>query len=359
MKPIRNIQLVDGLSQQEKEQLQKVTERFSFSSNDYYLSLIDWKDKDDPIRRIIIPNPDELEVYGDLDVSREKENYVASGCQHKYTNTAVLLVVDACAGYCRFCFRKRLFRDDIQETTLDVKEGLEYIAVHPEIDNVLLTGGDPLILSPNRLEAILKDLREIPHVKIIRIGSKVPAYNPMRIYENQELLDVLSKYSYSSKRIYVMTHFNHPLELTAKAHRALDALQKTGVVLCNQTPILKGVNDDSKVLSELMNQLSFAGVAPYYFFINRPVIGNSSFEVSIKRAYNLVEEAKKFVSGLAKRVRLVMSHATGKIEILHVTEDKVYLKYHQAKDPKDYNRLLVCNLTTEAAWFDDLLPEVN
>lgn len=348
---------IGQLSESERERLRPVTDEYVFRVSDYYLGLIDWNDPDDPIRRIVIPTEAELAEYGRLDPSDEASNYVAKGCQHKYRTTALLLVSDVCGAYCRFCFRKRLFKDDVEsEISMDVREGLAYIAAHPEINNVLLTGGDPLILSTNRLDKILSALRAIDHVKIIRLGSKMVSFEPMRIYDDPRLLEVLSRHSRPDARIHVMAHYNHPRELTSEAHRCIAALQGAGVLLVNQTPLLHGVNDDPAVLGELLDRLSWAGVTPYYIFQNRPVAGNADFVVPLRDACGIVEGAKGLTSGLGKRVKFVMSHASGKIEVLGVDGERIYLKYHQARNPDDLGRLMVCRLPEGASWFDDLEP---
>ncbi|MBL0385576.1 KamA family radical SAM protein [Tumebacillus sp. ITR2] len=350
---ITDINKVIQISEEERNQLQEVTSQFAFRANDYYLKLINWEDPSDPIRKLVIPHQDELAEYGRWDASDEEHNYVAPGCQHKYETTALLLVSEVCGAYCRYCFRKRLFLEDVHESTVDISKGLSYIQQHPEINNVLLTGGDPLTLSTARIEAILKSLREIDHVKVIRIGSKIPVFNPMRIYEDEHVLEVLKKYSRPDQRIYVVTHINHPREITPEALQCFNALQSAGVVLVNQTPILRGINDHAGVLAELLNRLSWAGVAPYYFFVNRPVVGNSAFVLPLKRIYDLVEEAKSKTSGFGKRVRLVMSHSSGKIEILAIENGMAYLKYHQSKEG-DYGKMMILPCSQEAAWFDDL-----
>lgn len=358
MRYFTKIRQVEHLDAREREQLAAVTDEFVFRANDYYLSLIDWNDPDDPLRKIVIPDLSELIEYGRLDPSDEAANYVAKGCQHKYTTTALLLVSEVCGAYCRFCFRKRLFKDEVHETSLDIQEGLAYIAAHPEINNVLLTGGDPLMLSARRIDQILTALRAIPHVKIIRLGSKIPAFDPMRIYEDEKLLAALSRHSRPDARIHVMAHFNHPRELTEQALRAVAALQEAGVVVVNQSPVLRGINDSAVVLGELLDRLSWAGVTPYYFFQNRPVAGNAAFVVPLAEAYEIVEGAKARTSGLGKRVKFVMSHSSGKIEVLAVDGGKIYLKYHQARKPEDIGRFMVFNLPPGAAWFDDLLSPV-
>lgn len=352
-KYITNIDHITQIPEEEREKLKQITEKFVFRVNDYYLSLIDWDDPNDPIRKLVIPNEGELKEYGRWDASDEDTNYVVPGCQHKYTTTALLIVSEVCGAYCRYCFRKRLFRNDVNEATMDVEPGLNYIAEHPEINNVLLTGGDSLILGTRRLRAILERLRAIEHVKIIRLGSKIPVFNPMRIYEDQELLDTIREFSTVDQRIYVMAHINHPRELTAEAKRGIQALHDAGAIVVNQTPVLKGINDDPDVLGELLDKLSWAGVTPYYFFVNRPVAGNSDFVLPLKDVYRIVEEAKAKTSGLGKRVRLSMSHTSGKIEILAIENGKAYLKYHQSRD-NEYGKFMVLDCPDDAAWFDDL-----
>ena len=220
----RNINSVDQLPAEARMALGAVSERFKFRANDYYLGLIDWDDPDDPIRKIVIPEYGELEEFGKLDASNEESNYVVPGCQHKYRHTALLICNEVCGAYCRFCFRKRLFMDDNDEVVNDVTPGIEYIRAHREITNVLLTGGDPLLMSTRKLEAILRPLREIPHVQIIRLGSKMPAFNPYRIIDDPELTAVFARYSTRQKRIYVMAHYNVPRELTDVSCHALDLL---------------------------------------------------------------------------------------------------------------------------------------
>lgn len=357
MKYHTDIRKIAQLPAEEQEALAAVTGEYVFRVNDYYLSLIDWSDAADPIRRIVIPSEAELTEYGRLDPSDEASNYVVKGCQHKYATTALLLVSDVCGAYCRFCFRKRLFKDDVEsEVSLDVGEGLAYIAAHPEINNVLLTGGDPLVLSANRLDKILTALRAIPHVRIIRLGSKMVSFDPMRIYDDPKLLEILANHSRDDARLYVMAHFNHPRELTAEAIKCVSALQKAGVITVNQTPLLRGINDVPEVLGELLDRLSWAGVSPYYVFQNRPVAGNADFVVPLREAHAVVERAKGMTSGLGKRVKFVMSHASGKIEILAVDGDRIYLKYHQARHPEDQGRFMIFRLPEGAGWFDDLEP---
>lgn len=348
-----SITQVEQLSPEERERLKRIEEKYRFRANSYYLSLIDWSDPDDPIRKIVVPEEDELEEWGTLDASNEKSYTVAKGLQHKYPDTALFLVNDVCGGFCRFCFRKRLFINVGAEVIRDITPQLDYIRSHKEITNVLLTGGDPLLLSTEKLEKIVSSLREINHVQIIRIGSKIPAFNPYRIIDDPDLLMMIRKYSTKEKKIYVMTQFNHPRELTREAIEAVNLLKDAGAMLCNQTPLLRGINDSPETLGELLDRLSFVGVTPYYVFQNRPVSGNRKFAVPIEEGYEIFTKAISNISGVAKRVRYVMSHRTGKIEIAALTKNFIVFKYHRAHDEKNRRKVMVYKRNSQALWFDD------
>ncbi len=358
-KYLTKLDQVPELDLDEKLELGEVNDKFIFRTNEYYHSLIDWDDPQDPIRRISIPDVQELDEWGQLDASNEEKYTVARGIEHKYESTALLLVNEVCAAYCRFCFRKRLFMDDNDEVTKDISEGLAYIREHKEINNVLLTGGDPLIMSTSKLEPIIRQLRQVEHVKIIRIGTKIPAFNPMRIYNDPSLMEMFQKYSTPNNRIYIMAHFNHPRELTEHAARGLEFLLKAGTIVVNQTPMIAGVNDNPDVLSELFNKLSFAGVPPYYVFHCRPTLGNKTYTLPIEEAYAIFEKARVRGSGLAKRARFVMSHDTGKIEIVGLSAQNIYFKYQRAAEVQNTARFMVFRRNPDAYWFDDYTELVD
>ncbi|MBN2735259.1 MAG: KamA family radical SAM protein [Methanomicrobiaceae archaeon] len=350
---VKKIEEISGLPEEDLELLKKVEDKYPFLSNEYYLSLIDWEDENDPIRRIIIPDLHELDPRGDLDPSGESEITVVRGIQHKYGPTALMIVSESCGGVCRYCFRKRIFLDTESETIDDFPEAMDYIKSNPKISNVLLTGGDPLFLATVKLQHIISKLREIPHVKIIRIGSRMPAFNPRRILDDPSLLEMIKKYSTKDKRIYIMTHFSHPRELTDLAVDAAASLLSAGAILANQTPILRGVNDNPDVLSELFTKLAETGIPPYYVFQCRPTIGNSHFSVPIEETYEILRQAREKCSGLAKRAKFIMSHKTGKIEILAVDENFTYMKYHQAADIADNERFMVFKKNPKGYWLED------
>lgn len=356
VKYVTRISKIPEVPAAERERLAEVEKKFVFRTTDYYLELIDWKDPDDPIKQLVIPRTEELSAWGRLDASNEAAVTVAKGVQHKYSDTALLLCNEVCGAYCRYCFRKRLFMDGNDEVSLDVSEGLDYIAAHPEITNVLLTGGDPLLMAPKKLLGIIERLRDIPHVEIIRLGSKMPAFNPWVILDKPELVEGLSRFSTPDKRIYLMAHFDHPRELTRPARAAMDLLIRAGVICVNQCPLIKGVNDSVETLTELYRELSFMGVPPYYLFQGRPTEGNEPYELPLAAGFEMFDEARARVSGLAARARMCMSHESGKIEILAMDEEHFYLRYHRAKNPADTGRFMIFRRDDEAHWLDQLEP---
>ena len=180
------------------------------------------------------------------------------------------------------------------------------------------------------------------------------AFNLYRVLDDPSLLALLATYSRPDRRIYLMAHYNHPRELTYESLEAVDILTKAGVILCNQSPIIHGVNDDVDTLAKLMRELSFAGIAPYYFFQCRPTAGNKPYEITLTKAWKVFDRARRMVSGLAQRTRFVMSHATGKIEVLEVDQKHIYLRYHRAKKLADEGRLLAMIRDDNAYWLDDL-----
>lgn len=350
---IQSVDQLDGMTGSERADLAPVISRFRFRTNTYYQSLIDWNDPDDPIRTLVIPSPRELEEWGHLDASKESDYNKVPGLEHKYTPTALLLVCDVCAAFCRYCFRKRLFMDGNREAAVDVRPGLRYIRRHPEISNVLLTGGDPLVLSTHRLEPIFEALSDIDHIRYIRIGTKIPAFNPQRITGDPSLSEMIRKFTENNKKVYLVAHFDHPRELTGEAVEAVNILMEAGCIAVNQTPVIRGVNSSPTVLAELFNRLSYVGIIPYYVFQCRPTLGNKPYTVPIEETCEIFEQAKALCSGHGKRARYVMSHATGKIEITGVTSKFVVMKYHSAAVPANHGKVMVFNRNAKAFWLED------
>ena len=349
---ITSLSGLDGLSEQERRRLEPVAKQYAFRLNDYYAKLINWDDPDDPIRRLVVPHERELNHWGDLDASDEASYTPVRGCQHKYSDTALLLVNEVCGSYCRYCFRKRLFMNDNDDASFDYSCGLEYIQEHEEITNVLLTGGDPLIMSTRRLERIFSDVAAVPHVSVIRVGSKMVAFNPFRVLDDPQLIELIADYCDSGTQIYIMNHFDHPRELTPEARQALRLLLKAGAGIVNQCPIIRGVNDKAWTFIGLFRELSFLACPPYYVFQGRPTAGNEPYEVPIVEGWNILVEANRHVSGLAKRARFVMSHRTGKIEICGVDKQFIYMRYHRAHLKEDFGRMIIALRDDDAYWLD-------
>lgn len=351
---LTTLEQVEQLTDADRAALRPVTDRYAFRATDYYLSLIDWADPHDPLRRLVVPDAAEDEPWGRLDVSNEAAFTVAPGVQHKYPDTALLLCSDVCSAYCRYCFRKRLFMPGNEEARHDVRAGIDYIAAHPRINNVLLTGGDPLTLGTRRLAEILDLLAAVPHLRVVRIGSKTPAFDPDRIRNDPALLEAFRGFAARGKRLYLIAHFDHPRELTSVACDGLELCLRAGVVCANQCPLIRGVNDDPDTLAELYQRLAAAGCPPYYLFQCRPTAGNAPFSVPIIEALGIFRAALARGSGLARRARFVLSHETGKLEVLFADADCLYFRYHQAADLARVGQVVVYRRDDTAHWLDDL-----
>lgn len=340
------------LDEEQTRKLSAIQERYPFCIPQYYLDLIDWKDPADPIRKMCIPSIEETDMSGSFDTSGEADNTVITGLQHKYDETALILSTSRCAMYCRHCFRKRLVGLSDEEIATHMDEMFQYIQEHEEITNVLISGGDSF-MNPNKvLRHYLAYLADINHLDCIRFGTRMPVVYPMRIYEDTELLQMLKHYS-SIRQIYVVTQFNHPREFTPQARQAVEALKASGVIVKNQTVLLRGVNDTPHTLGQLLKELTAWGIAPYYIFQCRPVTGvKNQFQVPLKEGVRIVEEAKAMQNGLGKCVRYCMSHPTGKIEILGEWDGRMMFKYHEARDKKDLGTMFLKALPDDACWLD-------
>jgi len=349
-----------GLAPDETEQLKQVTQIHPMRVSPYYLSLINWNDPDDPIRKMAVPSREELNLDGVYDTSGEAENTKMPGLQHKYAETALILSTNRCAVYCRHCFRKRLVGLvglPTEEIVKRFEDAVEYIENHTEINNVLVSGGDPLVLSNEVIETFLELLTKIDHVSFIRFGSRTPVTLPSR-FSDPELLALFKKYSQMDKRLYVVTQFNHPKEITPQSISAVNKILNAGVLMSNQTVLLKGVNDNPETLATLMDKLVSIGVAPYYVFQCRPVKRvKSHFQVPICEGVRIVEKAKANCNGHSKRFKYAMSHRTGKIEILGIMNGEIYFKYHEAKDRKNLGLMFKRRVDEKAGWLDDFSTE--
>jgi lysine 2,3-aminomutase len=343
------------IDEEQREILEKICERHPVRVSQYYMSLIDGTNAKDPIRRIAIPQIKERSTRGTYDTSNEKSNTVMPGLQHKYRQTALILSTNECATYCRHCFRKRLVGVHSDEILTDIDRAVEYIRKHDEINNVLITGGDPFVLSVERIESLLRPLMEIPHLDFVRFGTRVPVTFPDRILADDELINMLTKYSSLKPRVYVVTQYNHSREVSGKSERAVKRLQKAGIIVSNQTVLLKGVNDSVEELTALMRQLIRIGVQPYYVFQCRPVKRvKAQFQVPLVEGVRIIRGLNRNLDGHSKRFRFIMSHPLGKIEIVGVHDGRFVFKFHQAKTNRMVGEIFTKLVDNRATWLDDL-----
>ena len=358
VRDVNGLRTVLNLSKEDAVQLEKITEKYPLCVNPYYLSLIDWDDPSDPIRKMCIPNIYEFSEGGKTDTSGEADNTVIQGMQHKYRQTALILSTNQCAMYCRHCFRKRMVGASAEEIAKQLPVMAEYVRNHTEIDNVLISGGDAFMNSNETIEKCLCLFTAIPTLDFIRFGTRIPVVLPQRIIQDDGLLQLLEAYG-KKKQIIIVTQFNHPRELTPEAVHALTVLREVGCIIRNQTVLLKGVNDHADVIAQLMNRLVACGVIPYYIFQCRPVEGvQNQFQVPFARGIEIVEGAKKQMNGQSKSVRFAMSHPTGKIEILgKMGKNKILFKYHQAKYEKDSGRIFTEMITENQCWLPERIDD--
>jgi lysine 2,3-aminomutase len=273
--------------------LQRVARRYPLRISPYYLSLIE--EPGDPIWRQCVPDERELSDPTALaDPLDEARLSPTPAVVHRYPDRVLLLAGGDCATYCRFCTRKRkLGCSAMKVSETDLAAGIDYIADHPEVRDVLLSGGDPLLLEDDQLETILIRLRAIPHVEMVRIGSRLPAVLPERITDN------LCKLLRCFPPLYLNTHFNHPRELTPQAAAACRKLADAGVVLGNQTVLLRGVNDSADVLASLWRGLLRLRVRPYYLHHMDLVRGTGHFRTRIETGLGILQELRGPLSGMA------------------------------------------------------------
>ncbi len=283
------------LTEEEEEGVRKTLGRLRMAITPYYLSLIDLDDPFDPIRRQAVPTAHELEAapYETADPLHEDTDSPVKGLTHRYPDRVLFLVTDQCSMYCRHCTRRRFAgQTDCAVPMEQIKKCIEYIRAHEEVRDVLLSGGDALMLGDGLLEQIIAELRAIEHVEIIRIGSRTPVVCPQRI--TPELCSMLKKYH----PIWLNTHFNHPSEITPEAAAACARLADAGIPLGNQTVLLAGVNDCVHVMKKLVNELAYIRVRPYYIYACDPSLGLSHFRTPVSKGIEIMEGLRGHTSGL-------------------------------------------------------------
>jgi lysine 2,3-aminomutase len=271
-------------------------DKFRVDITPYFLSLIDPDDPNDPIRRQVIPTDCEHEAFTAMmeDSLAEDRHSPVPGLVHRYPDRVLMLVTTQCASYCRYCTRSRIVGDATQNFNRhDVEAQLDYLRRTPQVRDVLLSGGDALTLNPKLLESIIRSLREIPHIEIIRIGSRVPVFLPQRI--DDELCEMLAKYH----PLWVNLHFNHPNELTPEVARACDKLTRAGIPLGNQSVLLAGVNDCVHIMRALVHKLVEYRIRPYYIYQCDLVEGSGHFRTPVGKGIEIMEGLRGHTSGYA------------------------------------------------------------
>jgi lysine 2,3-aminomutase len=324
-----------NISEDEEEAIKACAGKYRWSITPYYASLMDKNDAKCPIRQQAVPQIQEFAPYLDSSPDPVGDTYYrkTNRVVHKYPDRVIMLVTEVCAVYCRHCTRK-YHTTDLEGTYFEKNEAasweedFNYIASHPEIRDVLLTGGDPLTYGDNKLELIISRLRKIPHVEIIRIGSRYPVLLPQRI--TPEFCQMLEKYH----PIWLNTHFNHPKEITPEAAQACDRLLRHGVVVQNQTVLLKGINDDLETMRSLFTGLLKIRVRPYYLYHCDNVTGVSHFVTSVEKGREIMQGLLGHMTGFAVP-QYIITTSLGKIplweEQFHQDQDGFWIENYKGE----------------------------
>jgi lysine 2,3-aminomutase len=283
------------LTDAERRGLALASEKFSVAVTPHFAALIDPEDPGCPIRRQVVPVEGELVVSaGDMtDPCGEDDASVVEGLVHRYPDRVLFLVLDTCASYCRYCTRSRLVsQGELEPLGRRVEAALAYLEAHTEVRDVLISGGDPLLMSDATLDKLLGRLRQIPHLEFLRIGTRIPGFLPQRI--TPELVAVLRKH-----RVWLSVHFCHTRELTPEVAAASDLLADGGIPLGCQTVLLKGINDSVEALRDLFHGLLKLRIRPYYLYQCDPVLGTGHLRTSVARGIELMSQLRGHTSGYA------------------------------------------------------------
>jgi lysine 2,3-aminomutase len=278
---------------EEEKAFQVAGKNLPFAVTPYYIDLINPLDVNDPLRKTVIPRMTEFTTTAEewVDPCGEDKAMVVPGLVHRYPDRVLFLVNEVCSVYCRYCTRSRLVGSGTHEVNFSA--AYAYLRDHPEVRDVLLSGGDPLVMGDDKLEAIIRNLREIPSIEIIRIGTKIPVVLPQRI--TQELVDMLKQYH----PLYMSIHFLHPAEITPEVTLACNRLADAGIPTFSQTVLLKDVNDDPALMKTLMQQMLMLRVRPYYIYQCDPVQGTSHFRTRIDKGLEIMAHLRGHTSGYA------------------------------------------------------------
>ncbi len=338
------------LTPEEEEGIKQSLKTLRMAITPYYLSLIDINDPNCPVRKQAIPTIAELHnVEADLlDPLHEDEDAPVPGLTHRYPDRVLFLITDQCSMYCRHCTRRRFAgQKDTESPTNRINQAIEYIAKTPAVRDVLLSGGDALLVNDKMLESIIKRLREIPHVEVIRIGTRTPVVCPQRITD--DLVNMLKKYH----PVWLNTHFNHPKEITPESKAACERLSNAGIPLGNQSVLLRGVNDCPQVMKKLVCDLVKIRVRPYYIYQCDLSMGLEHFRTTVSRGIEIIENLRGHVSGYAVPTFVVDAPGGGgKIPVMpqyliSQSPDKVVLRNFEGvittyTQPLDYKPECYC-----------------
>ena len=317
IRSVRQLRNLLHFTPEELEAIGSLEGHYKLAIPPYYFSLIDPDDPQDPIRLQSVPSPLELRNesgYELEDPLEEDQDAPVPGLTHRYPDRVLLVTTHVCTMYCRFCTRKRatMVRGGWDAVSRNDERMIEYVRDHPEIRDVIVSGGDPLTLPAVKLRFFLESLAAIPHVDVIRIGTRVPVTLPQKLYD-QELIDLLA----SAEKVWIQTHFNHPREITPEAARVCKALLRGGMPVNNHTVLMKGVNDTLETMRQLMRALLRIKVRPYYIFHCDPVIGAGHFRTSVWKGLEIMEGLRGHLSGLGIPTYVVDSpHGGGKIPLM-------------------------------------------
>jgi lysine 2,3-aminomutase len=323
-----------SLGDAEKQGIAACLKKFRMAVTPYYASLIDPDDPADPIRAQAIPSINEIRVFPweSADPLNEEAQSPVPNIVHRYPDRVLFTVTKCCAMYCRHCTRRRLVgEEDYAISNGEVRTALDYLRKTPAVRDVLISGGDPLTLSDERLEYIVSELRKISHVEVIRIGTRVPCTMPMRI--TPELLAMLKKY----QPLWINTHFNHPKELTEAARRACAMIVDAGIPLGNQSVLLQGVNDSTAVMKALLLGLVQARVRPYYIYQCDLTEGLQHFRTDVRAGIRIIRDLTGSISGFAvPKFVIDAPGGGGKVPmnpdyIVSIDDEKVLMKNYRGK----------------------------
>ena len=343
-KTYEDIKNILELDENQKEAFRTTENIFHFGTTPYYLSLIkDFSDKNNPILKQILPSIEEIDplsqIESELDPFLEDTMSPISGLTHRYPDRVLFRATNFCSVYCRHCMRKRMFLEDERARTKEEYDKMfSYIRNNKSIKEVVISGGDPLTLPNSKIEYILKNLYEIEHIDIIRIGSRELVVNPFRFYDKQ-LLKLFDKYD----KVWLVTHFNHPDEITDETKKAVKKILSTGTPVLNQTVLLKGINDDEKTIENLMRDLLKVKIKPYYLFYCDPVKGVVHFRTDIFKGVEILEYLRGRLSGLGIPTYAVdLKGGLGKIPLIpnyieEINDEEVVFRNYENKKIKMKN----------------------